>query len=73
MPQNKQRRRLTKQQSIMLCEAYKVYKGKWDSIMNDKEVKALGFTQSFLRQHVNNKKKNVKNAVSDSQKGMLIS
>lgn len=38
--------------------------------MADPEVKRIGYGQAFLASHVNNKKKKIKKAVSNVDKGM---
>ena len=65
---SKSRKRLSKEDSTTICETYNRFKGKWDSIMADPEVKRIG--QAFLASHVNNKKKKIKKAVSNVDKGM---
>ncbi len=56
----RQRKRLTKEDSTTLCKAVKSHKGKWDSIMADKDVKKLKIDVKFAQSHVANKKKKIK-------------
>jgi hypothetical protein len=65
---SKTRKRLSKEDSTTICETYNRFKGKWDSIMADPEVKRIGYGQAFLSSHVNNKKKKIKRAVSNVDK-----
>lgn len=64
------RKRLNKEDSTTICETYNRFKGKWDSIMADPEVKRIGYGQMFLASHISNKKKRIKKAVSNVDKGI---
>jgi hypothetical protein len=65
------RKRLSKEQSTLLCTTYTRLKGKWDSILADPSIKKLGYTKEFYASHINNKKKKIKKAVSEVDKGTI--
>jgi hypothetical protein len=48
-------------------------KGKWDSVLADPSIKKLGYTKEFYASHINNKKKKIKKAVSEVDKGTYLS
>jgi hypothetical protein len=65
---SKTRKRLSKEDSTTICETCNRFKGKWDSIMADPEVKRIGYGQGFLSSHLNNEKKKIKRDVSNVDK-----
>jgi DNA-directed RNA polymerase specialized sigma54-like protein len=68
--QVKPRKRISKADSTIICTVFKEKNGKWDSIMADRRIKDMQVNQAFIQQHVNNKKKKVKAAVTaEIQKG----
>lgn len=73
---SKPRKRLTKEDSTILCKAVQQHKGKWDSIMADKNVKKLKIDLKFAQSHVANKKKKIKKVASkellDVDKGTFL-
>ena len=64
MPKN-----ITKEESTLICKKFHDYEGRWDNIMEDKEIKALGFSRYKLQCHVNYKKKVMVNQISPRSDG----
>lgn len=61
----KQRNRMTKAQSQLVCDLYAATEGDWKSIMRDKRIKALGQSKEYLATHIQNKKKRVRMLARD--------
>jgi hypothetical protein len=63
---NDKRKRIDKVDSAKICTAFANLNGKWDSLMSNPEIKEiisrLNLDEKFIRNHVANKNKKVKNA-----------
>jgi hypothetical protein len=53
--------------SVTLSRLYKQYEGKWDKIMADTEIKALGYQRHQLEQHLSYQRRKLR-AKKDSAK-----
>lgn len=47
---------ITKANSVTICRVYKEHKGKWDKIMADPEIKAMGLQRHQIERHLSYKK-----------------
>jgi hypothetical protein len=64
---NNKRRKLTKQESQLLLNAYAYHNGDWNQILSDSKVKALKRPPEHLKRHVEYKRKEKNKQLSDSR------
>jgi hypothetical protein len=57
----KRRTRMNKAQSTVVCRVFAEKEGEWEEIMGDERVERMGYSKEFLRTHINNKKKRLRN------------
>jgi len=48
---------INKANSVIICRLYKEYKGKWDKIMANAEIKAMGYQRNQIEHHLSYKKR----------------
>jgi len=58
----KTRKRMTRDQSTLVCQVFAENKGEWEKVMLDERIKRLGNSKEYLRTHINNKKKKIRGA-----------
>jgi cell division protein FtsB len=56
----KERNRMTKAQSHLVCELFASEEGNWKRIMADARIRRLGQSKEYLATHIQNKKKRVR-------------
>lgn len=61
------KRKINKEESLIICEAYKYHKGNWRRILSDENIKKLGRDEKQLKNHIDYQKRRKNEAISPPQ------